>query len=305
MQIAGSKFNLALVKSFTIVGAGRAGGALALALIGAGFSLDALIKGKPSLRSDLAKRLPPETLILSLSDATTISSDLLFIAVPDDQIKVVAERLAASVQPGIVAFHLSGAIGSDTLNPIADRGADIGSLHPLVSIADPISGVKTLRSGYFGIEGTDRARRIGSEIARKIGSGWFEITADKKPLYHTAAVLAAGHLVALLDAAFEVIERAIDPDSPRFLLPLVKSVIENLENTNTETSLTGPLARGDAKTVERHLKALTSSFSANLANIYISLAERSVEIARRGGDSETLKSVEILEELNIAKRHLA
>lgn len=292
------------MKSFTIVGAGRAGGALALALIEAGFTLDTLIAGESGVRSDLAERLPSNVGISRLSDPQAIKSDLLFIAVPDDSIESAASALASRIEPGIIAFHLSGSVSSEILSPLSDRGAEIGSLHPLVSIADPISGMKTLKLGYLCLEGSETAKKIGREIADKIGAGWFEIASDKKPLYHAAAVLAAGHLIALLDAANEAMASAIGSNAQKFLLPLVKSVVTNLENSAPEEALTGPIARGDADTVGRHLEALKSTVSGNLADVYISLAERSVEIARRRGCSAS-KMSEIMEKLNIAKRQSA
>lgn len=292
------------MKSFTIVGAGRAGGALVLALLEAGFTLDTIITGDAAVRSDLAQRLPSNARISRLSDQEAITSDLLFLAVPDDSIETAASALADRIKPGIVAFHLSGSISSDILSPLSGRGAEIGSLHPLVSVADPISGMKTLKTAYFCLEGSEAAKEVGREIADKIGAGWFEISPDRKPLYHAAAVLAAGHLVALLDAANEAMTSAIGSDAQKFLLPLVKSVVANLENRAPEESLTGPIARGDADTVGRHLEALKSTVSGNLADVYISLAERSVEIARRRGCAAS-KTTEIMEKLNIAKRRSA
>lgn len=118
--------------------------------------------------------------------------------------------------------------------------------------------------------------------------------------------MAAGHIVALADCAFEAMHNAIGSaaDPREILLPLIESVIANLRNSPAKDALTGPIARGDSKTVIRHLEALDKCQSEILKEVYILLARRSAEIASRNA-ADPAKIAELLENLNIAKRRRA
>lgn len=294
------------MRTLTIIGAGRAGGAVALALMRAGFSLEAVITGKSGLRADLRPHIPETTRIESADEAQTISSDLVIIAVPDDRIETVAQWLSLRLRSSKAVFHLSGALTASVLAPISDRGVLTGSLHPLISIADPVSGAESFSKAFFGVEGSDDACQIAIALVERLGGRFLRVTPEKKVLYHAAAVMAAGHLAALADAAFEAMQTAVDAgtDSREVLLPLIESVISNLHRMSAVGALTGPVTRGDAETVSRHIQALAACDSNLLLKIYLILAERSIEMIQRNRPgSQNL--LEIAEKLNIAKQNTA
>ena len=132
----------------------------------------------------------------------------------------------------------------------------------------------------------------------------FSIATESKTLYHASAVTACGHLVALIDAAVEILTKCgLDEDAAKkTLLPLIKSTVENLEVQTTAEALTGTFARADVATFERHVRALEENVSSEVLEIYLQLGARSAHLAQRQGASpENLK--EILNKISLAKKN--
>jgi predicted short-subunit dehydrogenase-like oxidoreductase (DUF2520 family) len=177
-------------------------------------------------------------------------------------------------------------------------------MHPLVSVSDPVVGADRFRGAYFCIEGNDEAVAAASELAESLGGNPFSIETKFKPLYHASAVMACGHMVALIDAALEMLSRCgIESERAQdVLLPLIRSTIENLETQSPAEALTGTFARADADAFERHLLAFDDEVSGEIRDIYLLLGERSMDLAeRRGADPE--KVAELRSRISIAKRN--
>jgi predicted short-subunit dehydrogenase-like oxidoreductase (DUF2520 family) len=128
---------------------------------------------------------------------------------------------------------------------------------------------------------------MGERIAIDLGGRPFTIDTEFKTLYHASAVTACGHLVALFDAAVEMMTKCglSAEDSKKILLPLVKSTVKNLGEQSTSAALTGTFARADIETFTQHLTALNQYVSDDLLEIYLLLGERSLELAARQGVS--------------------
>ena len=113
--------------------------------------------------------------------------------------------------------------------------------------------------------GVLKATRLRCELARAIvrdlGGKSFSIRSEDKPLYHAAAVMSAGNVVALFDVALEMLVQCglTRPAAQRILLPLIASTVRNLETKDPVDALTGTFSRGDVETVKRHLKALSKT----------------------------------------------
>jgi predicted short-subunit dehydrogenase-like oxidoreductase (DUF2520 family) len=183
--------------------------------------------------------------------------------------------------------HCSGVLSAgEALAPLLGRAREIGRMHPLVSVADRGA---SFQGAVFAVEG-----ETAEELARRLGGQPVWITGAAMPLYHAAAVLAAGHVVALLDLAVELAgEAGLPEEAARAGLgALATGAIANAQRLGTAEGLTGPIARGDADAVERHLKAIP----AGARPIYLALARRSVELARRraAADPAALAQVEKL-----------
>lgn len=223
------------------------------------------------------------------------------IATPDSQIPETVEQLAANQslkQRQTVFLHTSGALSSAVLLDLKSANAQIGSLHPLVSVSDQKTGAKKFANAYFCVEGDDAAVARAETIVAVLNGRSFTIPTQNKVLYHAAAVLSAGHLIALFDLAAETlsdcgIERA---QANQILLPLVSSAVENLTAQTPAQALTGTFARADVETMKKHLASLRGKAA---DEIYRELGKRSIELARaQGADSARLKEMnDLIEDL--------
>jgi predicted short-subunit dehydrogenase-like oxidoreductase (DUF2520 family) len=280
--------------SVSIIGVGRVGGALAISLANAKYSIDNLVyHGRPVVPS-VVEKLPSKPKIHSIDELSEISSDIIFISTPDSEIASVSSRLVAYIETKPFIFHTSGALSSAVLSDLKAIGCRTGSMHPLVSISSPELGAERFPGAYFCIEGEKKAVAEAETIVADLGGISFSIDTRFKTLYHAAAVTACGHLVALFDAAIEMMTKCgLDADeAKKVLMPLVKSTVQNLDEQSTASALTGTFARADLETFNEHLKTLNENVSDDLLEIYLLLGERSLELAaRQGVSSEKIDSL--------------
>lgn len=272
-----------------MVGAGRLGTALALALKKAGYSLQALVARRRARARKAQKLVGGRALALSEEHLGDLpESDLLIISTPDDAIPSVAAELSEAqrgMRRGRTALHTSGALSSEVLSPLAEAGFHTGSLHPLVSVSDAASGPASFRSAFFCLEGDRAALRVARSIVHDLGGRDFSVTAANKALYHAAAVMASGHIVALFDIAAELLtECGIDQaNARRVLRPLIQSTAKSLLVSEPARALTGTFARGDLATVRKHLSALAKPDRSEALKIYQLLAYRALKLAAKNG----------------------
>jgi predicted short-subunit dehydrogenase-like oxidoreductase (DUF2520 family) len=229
-----------------VIGPGRAGRSLALALGRVGWSVDVLGRDEPA--RDAARGV-----------------DLVVVAVPDHAIAEVA----AGVDPGpAVVCHLSGAHGLDVLGPHARRA----SLHPLASLPDPEIGARRLLDRCpFAVAGDPLAHRVVSDLGGRV----IEVAEDRRALYHAAAAVAANHVVALAAQVERLAAAAGVPVDAYW--PLARGAIDDVARVGSARSLTGPAARGDDATVRAHLGALPPGEGP----LYRTLAREAARLADR------------------------
>ncbi|HEX2268308.1 MAG TPA: Rossmann-like and DUF2520 domain-containing protein [Pyrinomonadaceae bacterium] len=277
----------------SIIGTGRLGTALAIALAAQGYSIGALVaRRRESARRSAAFLGVPSRVIALKQLANQPPSTLLIIATPDDQIPRVTEALAQldwDLDGKPTVLHTSGALSSDVLAPLRKKDWSAGSLHPLVSVSEPKAGARLLRGAFWSVEGDRRAVRLARSLVRDLDGKSFSISADNKPLYHAAAVMASGNVTALFDVALEMLAQCglNRKQAQEALLPLLASAVRNLEVLNPSHALTGTFARGDLETVKRHLKALEKNAPA--LEIYRLLGRRSLDLAASRLDPAVVK----------------
>ncbi len=289
----------------SIIGIGRLGGALAIALSKKNFEIENLIVKKSHTAEKIVEFIEPPPNIITDEDLSKIASEIILICVQDTEIEKVAAKLSENLTGKPFVFHTSGALSSEILGRLKKIGCAVGSLHPLVSVSDALLGAKKFKDAFFCIEGDATAVKTGEKIVRALGGKSFTLAADKKILYHAAAVTASGHLVALVDAAIEMLEKCGLPETEArtILSPLIKSTVENLETQTTAAALTGTIARADAETLEKHLQAINENASRGALEIYLQLAARSTHLAeRRGANRANLEKIR--EKLLLAKTNL-
>lgn len=278
-----------------IVGAGRVGSALALALSQNGYEIVALVARRAQHARRAARALSPHPLALGATQLHSLpETDFLLVTTPDDQIAGVASHLArvfaerdANETPrrrrARIALHASGALASDALAPLGAQGFSLGSLHPLVSINAAKSGASNLRGAFYCLEGEARALAAAKKIVAALGGQSFSIDARHKPLYHAAAVMCAGHMVALFSLATLMLARCglSERRASRVLLPLAASTLENLARApRAANALTGPFARADVATLQRHLAALREFDTRETLPVYVALGRHALGLAR-------------------------
>jgi predicted short-subunit dehydrogenase-like oxidoreductase (DUF2520 family) len=276
----------------SIIGAGRMGTTLGRALYGLGYPIEMAITKHAGSARQAAKLLKTEVLTMSqLSRSESardrlLSTNFLLISTSDDALESVVSQLAGLIKPRPqqrrMAVHTSGALSSEVLKPLRAAGFAVASLHPLVSIADAESNQDFFQDAYFCIEGDREAVRAVSTMVKQLGGLSFTIDANVKALYHAAAVMSSGHVTALFDLAVETLKRCgLPPRRARaVLLPLLASATTNLATRDSAHALTGPFARGDAKTAAKHLAALKSAGAKGALAAYIILGRRSLKLAR-------------------------
>lgn len=273
----------------TIIGVGRLGGALALALSEKGYQICALVSRNKENAEKIAQLITPKPNVLSEKEFEKINSNIVFISTQDSEIINVANELKEKLEDLPFVFHTSGSRSSKILSGLNDEGFEVASFHPLVSFSDPIAGVKNFKDSYICIEGDSQAVSIARQMALDLGGKPFSITPENKLLYHASAVTACGHLVALLSVAVEMLTQCglEMQQAKEILLPLVKSTINNLSNQTFGDALTGTFARGDVETLKAHLEILTKSVSQDVLDIYLLLGKKSLELAGQNGVEPT------------------
>lgn len=266
----------------SIIGIGRAGGAIALALDRAGFSAKQLVFSSPASSSRFPYDLSKEVQFSNWDDLVSLDSEIVIIASADPDIAGIAERLTTLERLPKVALHLSGSLSSDELIALNNKGVSVGSMHPLVSISDPVLGSHRFVGAYFCIEGESQAVESANELALRLGGKPITIATEFKPLYHASAVTACGHLVALIDMATEILTRCgmEYAEAKSVLFPLIESTIANLQKQSSVDALTGTFARGDVAAFERHLEAMSGNVPVSFREIYLNLGHRSIDILR-------------------------
>ncbi len=225
-------------------------------------------------------------------------ADAFFLAAPDDSLAELAKKLAGTgmIMEGAICWHASGAIPSSVLKPLKDAGAEIGSIHPAKSFADPASAAETFSGTPCVIEGTQEACQLLSEACKAIGGIPIQVTMSKrdKAVYHAGTTLASNCLVALAEVAIQCLEQAgfQRQQAIQLLGPLMTGSIQNVTKLGTTEALTGPISRGEVGTVARHLAALEGS-QPIVVQTYRLLGQLIVEVARKQehADQDTLNSI--------------
>jgi predicted short-subunit dehydrogenase-like oxidoreductase (DUF2520 family) len=292
------------MQSVSIVGVGRVGGALALALSQKGFTVENLIYRGSETAEEIAPLISPPPSLVSIDSTFQIASEVVFITTPDPEIESVALAISAAIKIGATVFHTSGSLSSEVLRKLQTKGIHTGSVHPLASISDPVLGADRFGGAYFCIEGDEEAVKIAVQLVSALGGIPFSIATEYKALYHAAAVTACGHLVALEDIAIEMLSKCgLDPaEAKKILMPLIKSTVENLAMQSNSEALTGSYARADVSAFERHMSSFEGKVDDDLIQIYLLLGERSLELAeQRGADAGRIG--ELRERIKIAKRN--
>jgi predicted short-subunit dehydrogenase-like oxidoreductase (DUF2520 family) len=191
-----------------------------------------------------------------------------------------------------VILHTSAIAEPAGLNALTHAGFPGGTFHPLIPFSDPEVSAELLRKGWVGIDGENAAKNVSRRLAGHLGARVLEIPPGKKPAYHAAAVIASNFPVVLASVAGHLLHDIGIPDASAYqaVESLMSGSLANMKHTLPDDALTGPVVRGDAETVGKHVRALRGHGTAS--EVYRALSAAAVEIAgRRGLDSKKLLAV--------------
>jgi predicted short-subunit dehydrogenase-like oxidoreductase (DUF2520 family) len=244
--------------TLSIIGAGRVGRALGRRLRELGWKIGAVVASSESSARKAVRSIGAGRAHAFLT-RQVLAAQVILITTPDRRMAEVAEdlaRIGAEELGGKIVLHTSGALSSDVLNLVRRCGAAVGSMHPLQTFSGV--GVPPLEGRVFTIEGDTGAVRMARQITRALGAVPVHIEGSKKPLYHAAGALAAGNVLALMEAATRLMTAAgmKRREAVQALLPLTRQVLENFERLGPRAAWTGPLSRGDYGVVAAHTEAM-------------------------------------------------
>jgi predicted short-subunit dehydrogenase-like oxidoreductase (DUF2520 family) len=260
--------------NISIVGSGRAGGALAIAASQSGHTVTSIEGRNP----DSVARLK------DLVAVGTGAPDLRIIAVSDDAIPEIAAVVADLADP-VATVHVSGAVPVASLDPIRSTGVQTGSLHPLQTLPDAERGAQRLAGSWMAVTAEEPLRSQLNEFAASLGCRPFDLDDDVKPLYHAAAAAAANYTLTTLDLSLALFEAAGVPFEAAH--PLIEAIIANAFDLGPAGALTGPVARGDAATVARQVEAIRERIP-QAEQLFVDLTRST---ARLAGTSDEIEGV--------------
>jgi predicted short-subunit dehydrogenase-like oxidoreductase (DUF2520 family) len=259
--------NMVTYHGISIIGAGRLGRSVGRSLRERGWKIHSVVTRSHATARRAVRSIGGGHARAAISSEVFLAP-IILIAVPDSAIPHVVQQLAAVGDPDArkrSVLHTSGTLSSGVLAPLRQLGATVGSVHPLQSF----SGVSapSLEGRVFAIEGDVAAVRAARSLARTLGGQIVLLASAGKPLYHAAASMAAGQVLAQVEAAIQIFASLgmKRREALRALLPLTRQVLENQERLGSRAAWTGPLARGDFRVIAEHEKALLSCSGEYLA----------------------------------------
>lgn len=276
----------------TVVGAGSVGSVLSQMLKRRGHSVVSIISKSRKSARDLAELVRCKN---AGDDLSAISPDTTFLLIttPDSAVEQVALSISGIALPFAKIFvaHTSGALSSDVLSSLADRGARTFSFHPIQTFpangrsAFPLSSMKDV---WYGFEGPKNTRPLAQRLTKILGGRFLEVPKEKKVLYHLACVFASNYPVVILGAVERLAQQVSGGDITPFQ-KLFESSGQNAFRMDASKALTGPISRGSTSIIHRHMAELSSK-EPELLRMYSSLGLFALEILKEKG---TLKEDDI------------
>jgi len=282
------------------IGAGTTGTALAVRLSQKGWPVVAVSSRTLSSAQKLARRVSNCQAYPTTQELADVA-EMVFITTPDDVIAEVCGKV--QWHKGQSVLHCSGAHSVDILEPAKKLGAAAGSFHPLQTFADVDQAIKNLPGSTFALEAEEPLLSTLKELVHLLNGNWVRLGSGDKVLYHTAAVFACNYLVTLVKLALDLWKDfgVSSKEATRALLPLLNGTLNNIDNIGVPDCLTGPIARGDLGTIERHLRALDAK-NPSLLTTYKELGLQTIPIALAKGKVNEQKAEEMRALLSLKRK---
>ena len=275
-----------------IVGPGRLGRALALELKRAGYTIPEIVSGSSAASkrkaANLARRVKTHA---STSDRARLDADLVWFCMPDREIAAAARRFASVVDwTKKIAFHSSGALASDELKSLRECGAEVASVHPLMTFVT--GSLPSLIGVPFAMEGDAAAVRSARQVVRALGGEAYTIRKQYKAAYHAWGAFASPLFVAMLVTAEQLARKAglSAVEARKKMLPILRQTIANYETLGAAGAFSGPIVRGDAEIVRKHLQVVRKIPEATA--VYLALARAALRYLPSRNRAELKRAID-------------
>jgi len=240
------------------IGAGKAAYSIADALIKSGYNIDFIISKNLISSKNFSKKFKIKTYSNCVSNLIDFA-EIIFLSVPDNQIKITADKISKSKINFTkkLFIHLSGANDISLLSSLNKKKAKTASFHIMQTF--PSKKIVPIKNCYAAIENEDKtAEKYLSELSDNLNLRSFKINSEDKTFYHLAGVYASNFLVGNIFSAENIFKKSPISEVKFFEIaqPIIKSTLNNISNNNSENSLSGPVDRGDYKTILKHISAL-------------------------------------------------
>ncbi|MBO2521658.1 MAG: DUF2520 domain-containing protein [Firmicutes bacterium] len=286
-----------------IIGAGRVGAAVGALLHRQGVPIAGVMRRTMAAAREAVRLIGAGTPTTDPVRAAE-GAEVVFITVPDGEIQSMAAALGRglTLDRRHLLVHTSGALPAAALRVPGTEGALHLSLHPIQTVADPLSGAEKLQGSVFGLEGEPEAVARGKELVALMRGIPVVIRPGQKPLYHAASCVASNYLVALAGASLDLycLAGMTEEQALAAVRSLFEGALDNIRRLGVAGALTGPIERGDVETVRRHVEALDGIEDAaareRLGSLYRSLGLETLRVAgaKRQGLSPAHREIEAL-----------
>ena len=278
-----------------VVGAGRVGSVLGAALRRAGHPVIG-VTAVSDLSRLRAEALLPGVPIRPIADVTD-DADLVILAVPDDVLPGLVSGMVdtGAIRSGQFVLHPSGRYGVEVLAPVARVGAIPLAVHPVMTFTGTSVDLARLEDCPFGVTAAEAVRPVAEALVVEMGGEPVWVPEEARAVYHAAIVFGANYLMTLVVESLDILRRAGIDDPRRLMAPLLGASLDNALR-HGEAALTGPVARGDARTVADHLESM-GEMSPVVVDAYRTLARLTADRALGAGLIDPAAAESLLEVL--------
>jgi len=263
------------------IGAGKAGCSLGKYFSNKATQVGVLVTGYYSLIEEEARWAATFTgsECFHTMEEVVAASDTIILSTPDGAIKSVWETMKKEKIEGKVFCHLSGSLSSDVFSGIETYGAYPISIHPMFAFSDKESVYQQLNEVCFTLEGHPFAVSAWKSTLMHMGNEVISISKDVKPQYHAAASLLSNHVIAVLNAGYQLLCDCgfTEEEARHFSRILVKNNVDHVVEVGGVQALTGPIERGDIQTVEKHI----SVFDDKTKELYCVCGKELLKLAKQ------------------------
>jgi predicted short-subunit dehydrogenase-like oxidoreductase (DUF2520 family) len=282
-----------------VISAGRVGAVLGAALGRAGHRVAAVAAVSDASRRRAEQLLP--SAMIAPPDQVASAASLLLLSVPDDALGPLVQGLANAdaVARGTLVVHTSGASGPEILAPLAEVGALPLALHPAMTFTGTDVDLQRLDGACWGVTADEVLRPVGEALVIEMGGEPAWIPPERRALYHAGLVFGANNLITLVTQSATLLHAAGVEHPERMLGPLLGAAMDNALRSG-DAALTGPIARGDAGTVARHIETLRA-VAPDTVEAYVALGRLTAVRALAAGTLDVEQAASLLDVL--AVRH--